>query len=122
MQEAGSRAGLVTSNLGSTDVGPIDVSVDVTAIGAESRDVTLTADGEVIGRVTAVEGVPTRLDARVTAPVGHQRLGIEVSGVPVRNAADRSVSVRFDDLTVRYTGAAHVVSLHDQASTQLVLP
>ena len=62
MQEAGSRAALVTSNLGSTDVGPIDVSVDVTAIGAESRDVTLTADGEVIGRVTAVEGVPTRLD------------------------------------------------------------
>ena len=122
MQEAGSRAGLVTSNLGSTDVGPIDVSVDVTAIGAESRDVTLTADGEVIGRVTAVEGVPTRLDARVTAPVGHQRLGIEVSGDPVRNAADRSVSVRFDNLTVRYTGAAHVVSLHDQASTQLVLP
>jgi hypothetical protein len=121
-QETGSRAGLVTSNLGSSDVGPIDVSVDVTAIGAGSRDLTVTADGEVIGRVTAVQDVPTRLDLRVNAPVGHQRLGIEVSGDPVRNAADRSVSVRFDNLTVRYTGAAHVVSLHDQASTQLVLP
>ena len=54
--------------------------------------------------------------------MGYQRLGIEVSGDPVRNASDRSVSVRFENLTVRYTGAAHVVSLHDQASTQLVLP
>jgi hypothetical protein len=121
-QEAGARAGLITSNLGPRDVGPIDVSVDVTALGAGPREVIVTADGEVIGRVTAVQDVATRLNVRVNAPVGYQRLGIEVSGDPVRNASDRSVSVRFDNLTVRYTGAAHVVSLHDQAGTQLVLP
>ncbi len=41
----------------------------------------------------------------------------------MRNAADRSVSVRFDNLTgSRYTGAAHVVSLHDQARTRRSCP
>jgi hypothetical protein len=121
-QEAGPRAGLVTSNLGSTEVGPIDVSVDVTAVGAPAREVTVTADGRVVGRVTAVDEGPTRLGVRITAPVGYQRLGIQVSGDPVRNTADRSVSVRFEDLRVRYAGAAHVVSLHDQATTLLVVP
>lgn len=121
-QDAGTRAALVTSNLGTTDEGQIRVSMDVTAIGAARREVSVVADGETVARVAAVEDSPTRLELTISAPVGYQRLAIHVSGEPVRNAADRSVAARFANLTVSTSSDAHVVSLHDQAATRLVVP
>lgn len=121
-QDSGPRAAVTTSNLGATEVGPITVSMDVTAIGSAAREVTVIADGETVAMATAVEDTPTRLELTITAPVGYQRLDIRVSGDPVRNAADRSVSARFANLTVSSAATAHVISLHDQAGSLVVYP
>jgi hypothetical protein len=121
-QDSGPRAAITTSNLGATEVGQIRVSMDVTAIGSAAREVTVIAGGETVAMATAVEGTPTRLELTIAAPVGYQRLDIRVSGEPVRNTADRSVSARFANLTVSTAATAHVVSLHDQAASMLVVP
>ena len=96
--------------------------MDVTAIGATAREVTVTADGETVAMVTAVEDTSTRLELTISSPVGYHRLDIRVSGDPVRDTADRSVSARFANLTVSSAATAHVVSLHDQAASMLVVP
>ena len=122
VQESGPHAGLVTSNLASDTTRPFTVSVDVTALGAPEREVIVRDGTREVARTTITPDRATRLTFDVTAPPGYQRLGIEVTGDPVRNLADRSVSARFENLTVTAPDGARVVSLHDQARTRAVLP
>jgi hypothetical protein len=121
-QESGPRAGITTSNLSGEAVDGIEVTVDVTALGAEQRDVVVRDGSREVARMTAVADRPTPLRFVVDAPAGHHRLSVEVDGDPVRNAADRSVSARFENLRVAAPGPARVVSLHDQARTRAVFP
>lgn len=121
-QEGGPRSGLTTANLSDRPVTGIAVSVSVTSLGSPSREVVVRDGTRELARVTAVAGRATPMALTLTAPVGYQRLTIEVEGDPVRNAADRSVSVRFTDLTVTAPGTTRVVSLHDQARTGAIHP
>ncbi|GGB84897.1 hypothetical protein N798_12360 [Knoellia flava TL1] len=121
-QESGPRAGITTSNLSGETVRGVTVTMNVTALGAAARDVVVRRGDEVLARVTAVADRPTPLELVVDAPVGYQRLTVTVDGDPQRNAADRSVSARFENLRVRASTAARVVSTHDQARTRAVFP
>lgn len=121
-QESGPRSGLTTANLSAATVEGIEVSVDVTALGAASREVVVRDGTRELARITAVADRPTPLTLTVTAPVGYRRLTIEVEGEPVRDDSDRSVSARFTGLTVTAPGTTRVVSLHDQARTGAIHP
>ena len=94
----------------------------MTALGAPEREVIVRDGGREVARTTINADGATRLTFDVTAPPGYQRLGIEVTGDPVRNLADRSVSARFENLTATSPDGARVVSLHDQARTRAVFP
>lgn len=122
LQESGSRAGITTSNLSGATVGGIEVTMDVTSLGAEARDVIVRDGDRELGRVTAVRDRPTPLQFVVDAPRGYQRISVSVEGDPMRNPADRSVSVRYQNLRVTSPGSVRVVSLHDQARTRAVFP
>lgn len=122
VQDSGPRAGLTTSNLTGADVGPISVAVDVTSLGGVDRELVVRDGRTELARTTITPDAATRLTLQLTAPPGYHRLTIEVTGDPVRDDADRSVSARFANLTATSPAAAHVVSLHDQARTGLVLP
>ena len=122
MQESGSRAGITTSNLSDAEVEGIEVTIDVTALGADERDVIIKDGPREVARVTALADRPTTLRFVVDAPAGYRRLSIVIDGDPVRNAADRSVSVRYENLRVASATATRVVSLHDQARTRVVFP
>lgn len=79
----------------------------------------------VLARTTVGEGAPTRMSFDVTAPPGFERLAVTISGDPVRDARDRSLSARFADLTAKSAtsaSSARVVSTHDQARTGLTWP
>jgi hypothetical protein len=100
----------------------IRVEVDVTSIGADERAVVVREGARELARVTAFADRATPLAFVLDAPPGYQRLSITVDGEPVRNTADRTVSVRYENLKVTSPGTARVVSLHDQARTRAVFP
>ena len=122
VQESGPRAGITTSNLSGETVDGIEVTVDVTALGADQRDVVVRDGAREVARVTAVADRATPLSFVVDAPAGYRRLTVEVDGDPVRDDADKSVSARFENLRVAASGPERVVSLHDQARTRAVFP
>ncbi|KGN40870.1 hypothetical protein N801_10815 [Knoellia aerolata DSM 18566] len=121
-QESGPWAGVTTSNLSGKDVAGIEVTVDVTALGADEREVVVQAGDTELGRVTAVRDRATPLTFMLNAPAGYQRLTVAVSGDPVRDSADRSVSAYFSNLRATGPETARVVSLHGQARTKLIYP
>ena len=89
VQESGPRAGFTTSNLSGRAVDGIEVTVDVTALGAEQRDVVVRDGATEVARVTAVADRATPLSFVVDAPAGYHRLTVEVDGDPVRDDADQ---------------------------------
>ncbi len=121
-QDSGPASALTTANLSRRDAVPVRVSVDVTSLGAPTREVVVRDGDRVLARATVGEGSPTWLSFEVTAPPGYQRLTVTISGDPVRDTRDRSVSARFADLTATSASSAHVVSTHDQARTAVVVP
>ena len=121
-QEGQRQVGLTTSNLSERTVEGIEVTMDLTAIGKTEREVVVRDGHRELARKTVVSGRSTPLNFAVDAPPGYHRLTIEVGGEPIRNAAGRSVSVRYENLRVSASVAARVVSLHDQARTRAVFP
>ncbi|MFW5470906.1 hypothetical protein ACOCJ4_12770 [Knoellia sp. CPCC 206435] len=122
MQESGSRAGITTANLSGTAVRNIRVSVDVTALGADRRDVVVRDGSRELARSTAVSDRATSMTFTLDAPPGYRRLAVTIEGDSTRNSADRSVSARYENLRVSSVGATRVVSLHDQARTRAIYP
>lgn len=122
VQESAAWAGFTTSNLSSATVEDIEVTVDVVSVGLDEREVVVEDGARELARVTVRRDRPTPLRFVVDAPPGHQRLSVTVSGEPVRDAADRSVSVRYDNLRVEAPSSTRVVSTHDQARTRVVFP
>ena len=122
MQESGARAGIALSNLSDSVVPGIAVTVDVTALGASSRQVVVRDGSRELVRVTAESDRATPLEFVVDAPPGYRRLTVSVEGDPTRNAADRSVSLRYENLRASAAGPTRVVSLHDQARTRAIFP
>jgi hypothetical protein len=121
-QDVGPLTSFSTENLSTRPSGPVTVSVDVTALGAPEREVVVRDGDTVLARATVNSERPTRLSFETTAPPGYDTLAVSVSGDPVRDTQDRSVSARFENLTATSNGPVHVTSLQDQARTQVVLP
>ena len=55
-QDSGPRAGLTTSNLSEREVTPVTVTVDVTSLGAPSREVVIRDGDTVLARSTITSG------------------------------------------------------------------
>ena len=121
-QDSGPASAFSIGNLSSTEPVPVRVSVDVTSLGAPTREVVVRDGDQVLARTTVGESAPTRMSFEVTARPGYERLTVAISGDPVRDSRDHSVSARFADLTATSPSAARVVSTHDQARTGVVIP
>ena len=114
------RNALFTSNLSGAEVADVRVSVDVQSLGAAQREVVLRDGPQELGRWTVTDDATTRIELTTTAPPGYHRLTVEVSGEPVRDDAENSVSARFSSLTVSTAGTTRVASLQEQAATGVV--
>jgi hypothetical protein len=121
-QDSGPATAFTAANLSISDAVLVRVSADVTSLGAPTREVVVRDGDRVLAHATVGEGAPTRLSFELTAPPGFARLAVTISGDPVRDDRDRSVSARFADLTAISARTAHVVSTHGQARTGLIWP
>ena len=101
----------------------IEVTMDVTALGADQRDVVVR-DGDAGGRAGDRRRRPghapelRRRRPRGLPPARPSRW----TATPSATTADNSVSARFENLRVALSGPERVVSLHDQARTRAVFP
>jgi hypothetical protein len=121
-QDTGPRTYLFTSNLSETTVPGVAISVDVASLGAAERELVVRDGTTELGRWTIREGETTPVRLTVDAPPGNQRLTVEISGPPVRDDAEQSVSARFENLTTSGPGPVRVASLQEQAATGVVFP
>ena len=121
-QDSGPASAFSIGNLSSTEPVPVRVSVDVTSLGGPTREVVIRDGDQVLARATVGESAPSRMSFEAIARPGYERLTVAISGDPVRDSRDHSVSARFADLTATSPSAARVVSTHDQARTGVVIP
>ena len=77
---------------------------------------------DVVAQATIRDDGPTRITFTVDAPVGYHTLPVTISGDPLRDRNNHSVSARFENLTVASSADQHVVSTFDQARSGVVFP
>jgi hypothetical protein len=121
-QDSGPRTFLSISNLSRSTTPDVTISVDVESLGAPQREVVVLNGTSELGRWTIREGSTTPVQLTLAALPGYQRLTVEISGPPVRDAAQNSVSARFSNLKASSASPVRVASLQEQDATGVVFP